>query len=123
MCCVAEPSEDSDAEDGKARMNTSDKEDPSAAADLLAGLSAGQLTVLRAIRSEHPHASPQVYAASIECAVNPWMDASGVNAGQMHVAHEFVHGIGSDENKAQRSLMHRCGLQTPAHMLQRIHVP
>ena len=111
VCCVAETSEDSDAEGGKAGMNTSDKEDPSGATNLLAGLSTGQLTVLRATRSESPHPAPLAYAASIECAVNPWMDAAGVSSGQMYVAHEFVQGIGSDEHKAQRSLMHRCALQ------------
>lgn len=107
VCCIAETSDGSEPEESASGMNTSDKEDPSGAADLLAGLSQGQVVALRTTRSERPHPAPQTYAASIESAINPWMDASACS-GQTVVAHDFVNGIGSEENKARRSLMHRC---------------
>lgn len=103
--CFAATKEDSDSDDGPPQKNTSDKDEPS---DLLTGLSRGQVTALRTTRSEGPHPPPTAFAASIESAVDPWMQAASASGREQHVAHDSIGGMGHDEHKACRSLMHRC---------------
>lgn len=92
-------------------VNSSDKEDPWAEANLLHGLPEDRARHLKTLSPPPPPPGHIPRSeGTLDCAVNPWQSMHAPLAWPDAVDHGQVASIQGAEHKAQRSLMHRCAL-------------